>query len=170
MKFTILIGALALAATTFTTISHASAVFGSVDRGIFNSPDERLNSKNRGSTKMKSKFPDFVFKMMPHATKDKKNKTDSIKHSRSKGKKNNKDSNTVSVPSQNHSSGNNDDVNKKPEPPQTPQTPQKPSVPSVDGNGGGSNNSGDNNTNPPQLNSHDIKGFDPFGGLYGPGT
>jgi hypothetical protein len=30
--------------------------------------------------------------------------------------------------------------------------------------------SGSNNTNPPQLNSNDIKGFDPFGGLYGPGT
>ena len=29
---------------------------------------------------------------------------------------------------------------------------------------------GGNNTNPPQLNSNDVKGFDPFGGLYGPGT
>lgn len=29
---------------------------------------------------------------------------------------------------------------------------------------------GGTNTNPPQLNSNDIKGFDPFGGLYGPGT
>lgn len=29
---------------------------------------------------------------------------------------------------------------------------------------------GGNNTSPPQHNSHDIKGFDPFGGLYGPGT
>ena len=29
---------------------------------------------------------------------------------------------------------------------------------------------GDNNTSPPQLNSNDVKGFDPFGGLYGPGT
>jgi hypothetical protein len=27
-----------------------------------------------------------------------------------------------------------------------------------------------NNTNPPQLNSNDVKGFDPFSGLYGPGT
>ncbi len=25
-------------------------------------------------------------------------------------------------------------------------------------------------TNPNQLNSNDVKGFDPFGGLYGPGT
>ena len=29
----------------------------------------------------------------------------------------------------------------------------------------------DTNVSPPnQLNSNDIKGFDPFGGLYGPGT
>jgi hypothetical protein len=25
-------------------------------------------------------------------------------------------------------------------------------------------------TNPNQLNSNDVEGFDPFGGLYGPGT
>jgi hypothetical protein len=159
MKFTILVGALALAATSFTTISHASAVFGSIDRGVFNSSDERLNYKNRGSTKMKSKFPDFIFKMTPSTSKGKKNDKDSLKHSRSKGKKNNKDSNDVSVPSPN--TGDSGDVNKKPTPPQTP---------SVDGKGNGSSNNGDNNTNPPQLNSHDIKGFDPFSGLYGPGT
>jgi hypothetical protein len=158
MKFTILIGALALAATIFTTIAHASAAFGNLDKGIFNSSDERLNSKNRGSTKIKSKFPDFVFKMRPSATKDKKNKTDSIKHSRSKGKKNNKDSNNVSVPNSNI--GDSGNVNNNP-------TPQTPSVGDTDND---SSNIGGNNTNPPQLNSNDIKGFDPFGGLYGPGT
>jgi hypothetical protein len=159
MKLFILIGALALAATTFTTLAHASAAFGNLDRGIFNSSDERLNYKNRGSTKMKSKFPDFGFKMMLSKTKDKKNKTDSTKHSRSKGKKNNKDSNTVSVPGQTTDDSGN--VNNKPTPPQTP---------SVDGKGNGPSNGGGNNTNPPQLNSNDIKGFDPFSGLYGPGT
>jgi hypothetical protein len=165
MKFIVLIGVVALAATTFTPLAHASAAFGNLDRGIFNSSDERLNSKNRGSTRIKSKFPDFGFKMRPSATKDKKNKTDSIKHSRSKGKKNNKDSNDVSVPSPN--TGDSGDVKNKPTPPQTPQTPQKPSV---GDNGNDPSNNGGNNTNPPQLNSHDIKGFDPFGGLYGPGT
>lgn len=29
---------------------------------------------------------------------------------------------------------------------------------------------GASNNSPPQSNSNDIKGFDPFGGLYGPGT
>jgi hypothetical protein len=29
---------------------------------------------------------------------------------------------------------------------------------------------GASNNSPPQLNSNDIKGFDPFSGLYGPGT
>jgi len=38
------------------------------------------------------------------------------------------------------------------------------------GNENDNNTVADNNTNPPQLNSNDIKGFDPFGGLYGPGT
>ena len=158
MKFIVLIGVVALAATTFTPLAHASAAFGNLDKGIFNSSDERLNYKNRGSTRIKSKFPDFVFKMMPHTTKDKKNKTDSTKHSKSKGKKNNKDSGTN--PIANPSTNGSDDVNNKSTPPQTP---------SVDGNGNGSSNSGGNN-NPPQLNSNDIKGFDPFGGLYGPGT
>lgn len=32
------------------------------------------------------------------------------------------------------------------------------------------NDTGASNNSPPQLNSNDIKGFDPFGGLYGPGT
>lgn len=41
----------------------------------------------------------------------------------------------------------------------------------------GNNDAGTDNTDtgasnnaPPQSNSNDIKGFDPFGGLYGPGT
>ena len=167
MKFTILVGALALAATSFTTISHASAVFGSIDRGVFNSSDERLNSKNRGSTKMKSKFPDFFFKVTPSTSKGKKNDKDSLKHSRSKGKKNNKDSNDVSVPGP--TTGGNgavDDDN-----PTSPQTPTDGgNDPGNNGNQPDNNNGGGNNTNPPQLNSNDVKGFDPFGGLYGPGT
>jgi hypothetical protein len=32
------------------------------------------------------------------------------------------------------------------------------------------NDTGGSNNPPPQSNSNDIKGFDPFGGLYGPGT
>ena len=32
------------------------------------------------------------------------------------------------------------------------------------------NDTGASNNTPPQSNSNDIKGFDPFGGLYGPGT
>lgn len=32
------------------------------------------------------------------------------------------------------------------------------------------NDTGASNNPPPQSNSNDIKGFDPFGGLYGPGT
>jgi hypothetical protein len=35
---------------------------------------------------------------------------------------------------------------------------------------GDNNDTGASNNSPPQLNSNDIKGFDPFGGLYGPGT
>ena len=143
MKFTILIGTLALAATTFTTIAHASAAFGNLDRGFFNTSRDVRSNHNRNLPKMKSKFFDFKFEM---------------KHSRSKGKKN-KDSgtNTIANPSTNGSG----DVNNKPTPPQTP---------SVGGNGG-HGNSGGNNTNPPQHNSNDIKGYDPFtGGLYGPGT
>lgn len=145
MKFTILVGALALTATTFTTIAHASAVFGNYDNGLFKgSREERSN--NRGLFKKNSKFPDFKFEM---------------KHSRSKGKKNNKDSNTVSVPSQHnggsHVVNNNvpDNTNNKPTPPQTPSD---------------KGNQPNNNPSPPQLNSYDIKGFDPFSGLYGPGT
>ena len=167
MKFTILVGALALAATSFTTISHASAVFGSIDRGVFNSSDERLNYKNRGSTKMKSKFPDFFFKVTPSTSKGKKNDKDSLKHSRSKGKKNNKDSNDVSVPGPTiGGNGAVDDDN-----PTSPQTPTDGgNDPGNNGNQPDNNNGGGNNTNPPQLNSNDVKGFDPFGGLYGPGT
>lgn len=45
----------------------------------------------------------------------------------------------------------------------------------VDADNGTENDTGpvadNNNSNsPPQSNSNDIKGFDPFGGLYGPGT
>ena len=36
--------------------------------------------------------------------------------------------------------------------------------------GNDNNDTGASNNTPPQLNSNDIKGFDPFGGLYGPGT
>ena len=32
------------------------------------------------------------------------------------------------------------------------------------------NDTGASNNSPPQHNSNDIKGFDPFSGLYGPGT
>lgn len=32
------------------------------------------------------------------------------------------------------------------------------------------NDTGASNNTPPQSNSNDVKGFDPFGGLYGPGT
>jgi hypothetical protein len=35
---------------------------------------------------------------------------------------------------------------------------------------GDNTDTGASNNTPPQLNSNDIKGFDPFGGLYGPGT
>ena len=146
MKFTILIGALALAATSFTTISHASAVFGNSDNGGFKGPRVERSNINRGFFKKNSKFPDFKFEM---------------KHSRSKGKKNNKDSNNVSVPGP--TTGGNGAVHNKPTPPQTPTD-------AGNGNQHNNNNSGGNNTNPPQLNSYDIKGFDPFSGLYGPGT
>ena len=42
----------------------------------------------------------------------------------------------------------------------------------VDNTDAGNDNTdtGASNNTPPQLNSNDIKGFDPFGGLYGPGT
>lgn len=45
----------------------------------------------------------------------------------------------------------------------------------VDADNGSENDTdtvADNNSNnsPPQSNSNDIEGFDPFGGLYGPGT
>ena len=42
----------------------------------------------------------------------------------------------------------------------------------VDNNDAGNDNTdtGASNNPPPQSNSNDIKGFDPFGGLYGPGT
>ena len=43
----------------------------------------------------------------------------------------------------------------------------------ADGNadaGTDNNDTGASNNNPPQLNSNDVEGFDPFGGLYGPGT
>jgi hypothetical protein len=36
--------------------------------------------------------------------------------------------------------------------------------------GNDNNDTGANNNSPPQLNSNDIKGFDPSTGLYGPGT
>ena len=40
-----------------------------------------------------------------------------------------------------------------------------------DNNAGSDNtDTGASNNSPPQSNSNDIKGFDPFGGLYGPGT
>jgi hypothetical protein len=42
----------------------------------------------------------------------------------------------------------------------------------VDNNAGSDNTDtgGGNDKNPPQLNSNDVKGFDPSTGLYGPGT
>ncbi|QMP83855.1 MAG: hypothetical protein [Caudoviricetes sp.] len=40
----------------------------------------------------------------------------------------------------------------------------------VDAGSDNTDTGGGNNTNPPQLNSNDIKGFDPSTGLYGPGT
>ena len=43
----------------------------------------------------------------------------------------------------------------------TPDTNDNPSPPEDDTN---------QDTNPNQLNSNDVEGFDPFGGLYGPGT
>jgi hypothetical protein len=43
----------------------------------------------------------------------------------------------------------------------TPDTTDNPSPPEDDTNHDG---------NPNQLNSNDVEGFDPFGGLYGPGT
>jgi hypothetical protein len=36
--------------------------------------------------------------------------------------------------------------------------------------GNDNTDTGASNNSPPQLNSNDIKGFDPFSGLYGPGT
>ena len=48
-------------------------------------------------------------------------------------------------------------------PPDT--TDNDPSPPEED-----TNQDDNQETTPNQLNSHDVKGFDPFGGLYGPGT
>jgi hypothetical protein len=58
----------------------------------------------------------------------------------------------------------------------TPTAPEVPNdTPSTDttpeDNSSEDTNQDDNqDTNPNQLNSNDVKGFDPFSGLYGPGT
>jgi len=134
MKFTILIGTLALAATTFTTIAHASAAFGGLDKQCFKALRKEWTSCNNGSGSS-AKLPDFKFNMK----------------SNDKSKKN--DNGNVGIGSTN----NND-------PGTGPDTDTDNSSQPDNNDGGG------NNSNPPQLNSNDIKGFDPSFGLYGPGT
>jgi hypothetical protein len=46
-----------------------------------------------------------------------------------------------------------------------PDTNDNPSPPEED-----TNHDDNQETTPNQLNSNDVEGFDPFGGLYGPGT
>jgi hypothetical protein len=156
MKLTILIGTLALAATTFTTIAHASAALGGLDKQCFKALRKEWTSCNNGSGSS-AKLPDFKFNMKAN-DKSKKNDNGSV----GIGSTNNNDPGT-------DSNAGNEDTGTEPDtggedPGTGPDTDTDNSSQPDNNNGGG------NNTNPPQSNSNDIEGFDPSTGLYGPGT
>jgi hypothetical protein len=149
MKFTILIGTLALAATTFTTIAHASAAFGGLDKQCFKALRKEWTSCNNGSGSS-AKLPDFKFNMKSN-DKSRKNNNGNV----GIGSTNNNDPGTG--PDTNSDAGNED-------------TGTGPDTDTDNSSQPDNNNGGGNNTNLPQSNSNDIKGFDPSTGLYGPGT
>ena len=149
MKFSILIGTLALAATTFTTIAHASAALGGLDKQCFKALRKEWTSCNNGSGSS-AKLPDFKFNMKSN-DKSKKNDNGNV----GIGSTNNNDPGTG--PDTNSDAGNED-------------TGTGPDTDTDNSSQPDNNNGGGNNTNLPQSNSNDIKGFDPSTGLYGPGT
>ena len=76
MKFTILIGALALTATAFTPLAHASAAFGGLDKQCFKLLRKEWSSCNNGSG-YNSKLPDFKFNMKSTKSRNNKDNEDS---------------------------------------------------------------------------------------------
>ena len=160
MKFTILIGTLALAATTFTTIAHASAAFGGLDKQCFKALRKEWTSCNNGSGSS-AKLPDFKFNMKSN-DKSKKNDNGNI----GIGSTNNNDPGTG--PDTDSNAGGEDPGTEPDTGGEDPGT--GPDTDTDNSSQPDNNNGGDNNTSPPQSNSNDIEGFDPSTGLYGPGT
>jgi hypothetical protein len=140
LRIAIIIGTVALAATTFATSAYASAAFGNLGKNLSKTPHTETSRHNKGAgANMYLKFPDFDLKMKP---------------SKSRGKKNGKG----------HDVGPNtnvpEDHGNKPTPPQTP-TPDAtpPTAPQAPAPGTGWRP--DNWADQP---------YNPYGGLYGPGT
>jgi hypothetical protein len=164
MKFTILIGALALTATAFTPLAHASAAFGGLDKQCFKVLRKEWTSCNNGAGS-NAKLPDFKLDMK--STKSRNNNTNVG------GGTNNNEPDTGGEdpgtgPDTDSNTGN-EDTGSEPDtggedPGIGPDTDTDNSSQPDNNTGGG------NNTSPPQSNSNDIKGFDPSTGLYGPGT
>jgi hypothetical protein len=156
MKFTILIGALALTATAFTPLAHASAAFGGLDKQCFKVLRKEWTSCNNGAGS-NAKLPDFKLDMK--STKSRNNKTNV-----GSGTNNNDPDTGGEDPGTGGEDPGTDPDTGGEDPGTDPDTDTDNSSQPDNNNGGGSN------TNPPQSNSNDIKGFDPSTGLYGPGT
>jgi hypothetical protein len=164
MKFTILIGALALTATAFTPLAHASAAFGGLDKQCFKVLRKEWTSCNNGAGS-NAKLPDFKLDMK--STKSRNNKTNNVGggNNTNVGSTNNNDPDTG--PNTDSNAGNEDTGSAPDTGGEDPGTGPNTDT---DNSSQPDNNNGGGNNNPPQSNSNDIKGFDPSTGLYGPGT
>jgi uncharacterized membrane protein YgcG len=66
MKFIVLIGAVALAATAFTPLAHASAALSGLDKQCYNTLRKEWSGCNKGSGADNKNLPDFKFNMKSH--------------------------------------------------------------------------------------------------------
>jgi hypothetical protein len=143
-------------------IAHGSAAFGGLDKQCFKALRKEWSSCNNGSGSS-AKLPDFKFEMKSRDNSKNNNGNVSV------GSTNNNDPDTGGEdpgtgPDTVSNTGNENSGTEPDTGGEDPGTDTDNSSQPDNNNGGG------NNTNPPQSNSNDIKGFDPSTGLYGPGT
>lgn len=163
MKFTILLSSAILFATALTPISAYADDSNLKCRRMANGCDTRNND---GNERISISGFDIEVKSSDRGNRN----------------RNTGNRNTVAKTNDNIGNGNDDTVS--PAGDDHPDTDDTDNVDAGNNDAGtdntdagnvdpGTNNTdtgGNNNINPPQSNSNDIKGFDPSTGLYGPGT
>lgn len=168
MKLTILLSSAILFATALTPISAYADDSNLKCRRMANGCDTRNNG---GSERISISGFDIEVKSSDRGNRN--NKRDGDRNNRNRTAATNDKADHDNAASADHSDAddtdNTDAGNDVADNTPDAGTDNAPDTGNVDP-GTDNNDTGASNNSPPQLNSNDIKGFDPFGGLYGPGT